>query len=75
MPTLPEIPSTRRRRAIWEIFVLGGIERITEHLMRGHEIPDADWSDLNALRQRLRGLDKALDARERAAGAVIEDED
>ena len=70
MSGLPKAPSTARRRPVWEAMVLGGIERMTENLMRGDEVPDADLQDMHALRQRLRAFDAALLARERAAGVV-----
>jgi hypothetical protein len=47
---------------------LGGIENMTEWLMRGDEVSEADLQDMRALRQRLRAFDTALEARERAAG-------
>lgn len=72
MNGLPAAPNTRRRRPVWELTLLGGIERLTEHLMSGHEIPSEDLADLHALRQRLRAFDNALSARERAADAMIE---
>ena len=53
--------------------MLGGIERLTEWVMRGDEINDDDLKDLIALRGRLRAFDAALTARERAAGVVLED--
>ncbi len=68
MNGLPRVHSTIRRRAVWERFVLGGMERLTEWVMGGDEISADDLNDLRALRQRLRALDTALDARERAAG-------
>jgi hypothetical protein len=70
---LPRVQSTVRRRMIWEALILGGIERLTEKLMSGDEIPEADLTDMIALRQRLRAFDNALTARERAAGIVLED--
>lgn len=73
MTGLPRVQSTVRRRMIWETVVLGGIERLTEKLMSGDEIPDADLTDMIALRQRLRAFDNALTARERAAGIVLEE--
>jgi hypothetical protein len=73
MTGLPRVQSTVRRRMIWETVILGGVERLTEKLMSGDEIPEADLSDMIALRQRLRAFDSALTARERAAGIVLED--
>ncbi len=73
MTGLPRVQSTVRRRMIWETMILGGVERLTEKLMSGDEIPEADLTDMVALRQRLRAFDSALTARERAAGIVLED--
>ncbi len=72
MTGLPRVQSTVRRRPIWELVILGGIERLTERLMGGDEIPEADLTDMIALRQRLRAFDSALTARERQAGIVLE---
>ncbi len=73
MSGLPRVQSTVRRRMVWESVILGGIERLTDKLMSGDEIPEADLTDMIALRQRLRAFDSALTARERAAGIVLED--
>ena len=73
MTGLPRIASTVRRRPVWEVVVLGGLERLTERLMSGDEVPEADLQDMIALRQRLRAFDAALTARERAAGVVLEE--
>lgn len=70
---LPRVPSTIRRRPVWEAVILGGIERMTERLMGGDEVNDDDLRDMLALRQRLRAFDAALTARERQAGVVLED--
>ena len=48
--------------------ILGGVERLTEWLMSGDEVPDADLDDMRDLRNRLRAFDAALAARENAAG-------
>lgn len=73
MNGLPRVPSTVRRRLVWEAVILGGLERLTERLMSGDEIPEADLQDMIALRQRLRAFDAALTRREQAAGVVLED--
>lgn len=70
---LPRVSPTTRKRMVWEMMILGGVERLTEWLMKGDEVTDADLQDLIALRQRLRAFDAALTARERAAGAVLEE--
>lgn len=68
MSGLPQIPSTRARRPIWEFAVLWPIERMTEHLYSGAFVPEDDLADMRLLRARLRAFDAALEARERAAG-------
>lgn len=73
MTGLPRVASTLRRRLVWEVMILGALERLTDWLMSGNEVSDADLQDLIALRQRLRAFDNALTARERAAGVVLED--
>jgi hypothetical protein len=73
MSGLPRVPSTVRRRLVWEVMILGALERLTDWLMSGNEVSDADLQDLIGLRQRLRAFDAALTARERAAGVVLED--
>jgi hypothetical protein len=65
---LPRIQSALRRRPVWDIVTLGGIEKLTERLMSGADFSADDLSDMRALRQRLRAFDMALEARERAAG-------
>lgn len=73
MTGLPRVPSSTRRRPVWDAVLLGGIERLTERVMGGDEIPADDLRDLIALRQRLRAFDAALTARERQAGVLLED--
>jgi hypothetical protein len=65
---LPRIQSAIRRRPVWDIMVLSGVEKLTSHLMSGAECSADDLSDMRALRQRLRAFGMALEARERAAG-------
>lgn len=72
MTGLPAIKPTTRRRPIWDYIILGGIERLTESLMRGDEFTDDDLDAMKSLRQRLQGFDRALTQRERAAGIVEE---
>ena len=67
---LPRVHSTTHRRPVWEIVVLNGIERMTEQLMRGDAFSEDDLSDMRKLRARMTGFDRALEARERAAGVV-----
>ena len=73
MTGLPRIPSTIRKKLVWELMILGALERLTEWLMRGDEVSDADLQDMIALRQRLRAFDRALTAREQAAGITTEE--
>ena len=68
MTGLPRVHRTTRRRPVWEKFVLGGLERLTEWLMSGDEVTDADLDDLRDLRSRARAFDNALTQRENAAG-------
>lgn len=75
MTGLPRVHSNLKRRAVWDMVLLGGIERLTERLMSGAEFSEDDLRDMRALRARLRGFENALDARERAAGIVMEDEE
>jgi len=70
MTGLPEITSTTRRRPVWDAFVIGGLERLTESLMRGNEVPEADLDDMRKLRSRCEAFSAALSARERAAGVA-----
>jgi hypothetical protein len=75
MTGLPRVNTSLRRRAVWDMVLLGGIERLTERLMSGAEFTEEDLTDMRALRRRLQAFSNALDARERAAGIVMEDED
>jgi hypothetical protein len=75
MTGLPSVRSNIRRRPVWDRVLLGGIENLTSWLMSGQEVSEDDLHDLRALRARLRGFETALEARERAAGIVIEDEE
>lgn len=68
MTGLPRVHRTTRRRPVWDRFVLGGIERLTEWLMSGDEVSEADLDDLRDLRNRTRAFENALTARENAAG-------
>lgn len=74
MTGLPRVSSTLRRRPVWDRVILGGIESLTQWLMSGAEVTEEDLRDMRALRARLRGFEMALDARERAAGVMIEEE-
>jgi hypothetical protein len=75
MTGLPRVQSTIRRRPVWDRVLLGGIESMTAWLMSGAEVTEDDLRDMRALRARLRGFENALDARERAAGIVMEEDD
>lgn len=75
MTGLPRIQTTYRKRPVWDMVLLGGIERLTERLMRGDEFSEDDLKDMQALRRRLQAFSQALDARERAEGIVMEDEE
>jgi hypothetical protein len=76
MPGLPKAPSTLRRRLIWEVMIIGGVERLTDSLRRGDEFSDADLRDMQALDMRLSAFSAALAQRveqARAQGELIED--
>ena len=75
MTGLARIQTTYRKRPVWDMVLLGGIERLTERLMSGAEFSEDDLRDMRALRARLRGFENALDARERAAGIVMMEEE
>ena len=75
MTGLPKVNSTLKRRPVWDRVILGGIESLTSWLMSGAEVSEDDLRDLRALRARLRGFEMALEARERAAGIMGEDEE
>ena len=75
MTGLPRVNSTLRRRPVWDRVILGGIESLTSWLMIGAEVSEDDLRDMRALRARLRGFEQALEARERAAGVIIEEDD
>ena len=68
MTGLPRVPSTLRRRPIWERMTLQPLERMTEWVMSGDEISADDLKDMKALVQRAAALGRAIEARE----AVIE---
>lgn len=74
MTGLPRVQSTLRRRPVWDRMVLGGVESLTQWLMSGADCSEEDLHDMRQLRIRLRAFDQALDARERAAGMLIEEE-
>ena len=73
MTGLPRVHRTTRRRPVWDRVILGGFERLTEWLMSGDEVTEADLDDLRDLRQRARAFDQALTAREVGSG-IGEDE-
>ena len=75
MNGLPRVTTNLRRRAVWDMVLLGGIERLTERLMSGAEFTESDLADMQALRRRLQAFSNALDARERAAGIVMDGEE
>ena len=68
MTGLPRVHRTTRRRPFWDRVILGGFELLTEWLMSGDEVTEADLDDLRDLRQRARAFDQALTAREAGAG-------
>jgi len=73
MTGLRAIQTTTRRRPIWDAMVLGGVERLTRQLMEGVEFSEEDLEDMQALRRRLQAFDRALTAREKAEGILVEE--
>jgi hypothetical protein len=63
MTGLPRVPSTLRRRLVWEHMLLGGLERLTDALRRGDEFLETDLHDMRALDMRLHAFSDALAAR------------
>ena len=64
-----------RRRLIWEVMIVGGLERLTDSLRRGDEFSDADLKDMQALDMRLNAFSDALAQRvmqAQAQGELIE---
>jgi len=72
MTGLPRVPSTLRRRLVWEVMLVGGLERLTDSLRRGDEFSEADLADMNALAMRLDAFRLALEARKQQAAAQEE---
>ena len=73
MTGLPRVHRTTRRRPVWDRFILGGFERLTEWLMSGDEVTEGDLDDLRDLRNRARAFDQALAQREVVAGIGEQD--
>ena len=76
MPRFPRVPSSRRKRLIWETMILGGLERLTETLRDGRDFDDEDVADLIALAHRCNALSAAVEARigqARAQGEMFEE--
>jgi hypothetical protein len=72
---IPRSASTLKRRPVLEKFVFGGIEHITEWVMRSYDdISDEDERDIEQLIARVKALERAIEARKRAAGQLVEDE-
>lgn len=64
MTGLPRVKSTLRTRPVWERMTVQPIERMTEWVMSGAEIGEADLQDMKALVQRASALGRAIEARE-----------
>lgn len=70
---LDRVKDRTRPQDPWTVLVCGGVERLTNSLMRGDRFTEAGLRDMQALRGRLEGFARALEARERAEGEVLED--
>lgn len=72
MNGLPQVRDTSRPRDCWAVMVLGGLERLTEALMRGDAFDAQSLTDMEQLSRRLGAFDRALTVRKEAAQAVVE---
>ena len=70
MPPLPRHKDTTRPRDVWSLFVLNGVERMTESLRRGDSFDAVSVAEIEALCRRVDALRAALDERL----AVLEDD-
>lgn len=64
MTGLPRVPSSLRRRPVWERMTLRPLEGLTEWVMSGAEISADELADLKSLCQRADALKRAIEARE-----------
>ncbi len=60
---LPRAKDESRMLNAWDVFVLGGVERLTESLRRGHKFNLKSLKEMQALQQRLGAFNDALDSR------------
>lgn len=72
MNGLPRMVDKSRPRDCWAVMVLGGVERLTESLMRGDAFDAQSLADMDQLSRRLDAFARALAARKEAAQAVVE---
>lgn len=72
MSGLPRMADKTRPRDCWAVMVLGGVERLTESLMRGDAFDAQSLADMEQLSRRLEAFSRALTARKEAAQAVVE---
>ena len=75
MTGLRRVQSRASARPLWSSFVLGGVEKITERLMRGDEFSAEDLADMKHLRMRVEAFARALDDRIAAEGTLTERSD
>ena len=73
MNGLPRVQDTTRPRDVFEIMVLGPVERMTDSLRRGDAFGAQALAEMEQLQRRLRAFDAALTARIQAAQQVIEE--
>lgn len=60
---LPRVPDSTRPREAFALLVLEPVERLTTALRRGDAFSAQALADMEALRNRLKAFDAALDAR------------
>lgn len=63
MSGLPRVQDASRPRDVFNVMVLGGIERLTESLRRGDAYDQQSLNEMMAIRQRLMAFDHALSQR------------
>lgn len=63
MSGLPRAKDATRPQEAWNVFVLGGVEKLTHSLRRGDPYSERALQDMIALQNRLSAFSDALDAR------------
>lgn len=63
MKGLPRVEDTTPPNDAWDVFVCGGIEKLTYALRRGKSFTPKSVQDMQKLQRRLNAFSDALDAR------------